>query len=53
VEKLAKLPAKEVLIAQVLGGIQAPLYGIVNVLAGTLRGVMNVLNARIKQLEEA
>ncbi len=53
VEKLAKLPSKEVLIAQVLGGIQAPLYGIVNVLAGTMRGVMNVLNARIKQLEEA
>lgn len=53
VEKLSKLPSKEVLIAQVIGGIQAPLYGIVNVLAGTMRGIMNVLNARIKQLEEA
>ena len=53
VEKLAKLPPKDVLIAQVLGGIQSPLYGIVNVLAGTMRGIMNVLNARIKQLEEA
>jgi len=53
VEKLAKLPPLEVLIAQVLGGIQSPLYGIVNVLAGPMRGLMNVVQARMKQLEEA
>jgi large subunit ribosomal protein L10 len=53
VERLAKLPSKEVLIAQVLGGLQAPLYGLVNVLAGSVRGILNVLQARMKQLEEA
>jgi large subunit ribosomal protein L10 len=53
VDKLAKLPSREVLIAQLLGGMQAPLYGLVSVLAGTMRGVMNVLQARMKQLEEA
>ncbi len=52
VDRLAKLPPKEVLIAQVLGGIQSPLYGIVNVLAGPIRGIMGVLNARMKQMEE-
>lgn len=53
VERLAKLPSREVLIGQVLGGIQAPLYGLVNVLAGPMRGIMGVLQARMKQLEEA
>ena len=53
VEKLARLPSKEVLIAQVLGGLQAPLYGLVNVLAGPVRGLAYVLQARIKQLEGA
>ena len=53
VEKLARLPSKEVLISQVLGGLQAPLYGLVNVLAGPVRGLAYVLQARIKQLEGA
>ena len=53
VETLAKLPSREVLIAQVMAGIQSPIYGLVNVLAGPIRGVMGVLQARIKQLEGA
>jgi len=53
VEQLAKLPPKEVLIAQVLGGLQAPLYGLVSVLAGPVRGLQTVLQGRMKQLEEA
>ena len=53
VDKLAKLPSKEVLIAQVLGGLQAPLYGLVTVLAGPMRGLATVLQGRMKQLEEA
>jgi large subunit ribosomal protein L10 len=53
VETLAKLPSREVLLAQVMAGMQSPIYGFVNVLSGTIRGVMNVLQARIKQLEEA
>jgi large subunit ribosomal protein L10 len=51
VRSLTSLPTREVLLAQVLGGIQAPISSLVNVLAGTVRGVMNVLSARIEQLE--
>jgi len=51
VESLAKLPSREVLISQVLAGMQSPIYGLVNVLAGPIRGIMGVLQARIQQLE--
>jgi large subunit ribosomal protein L10 len=43
VEALAKLPPKEVLIAQVLGGFNAPLTGLVNVLNGNIRGLVVAL----------
>lgn len=51
VESLARLPSREVLIGQVLAGMQSPIYGLVNVLAGPIRGIMGVLQARIQQLE--
>ena len=51
VEALASLPGREQLLGQVVGTMQAPISGLVNVLAGTVRGVMNVLNARIRQME--
>jgi len=50
VERLATLPPREVLLARVVGGIQAPLYGLVGVLAGTIRSLQNVLQARADQL---
>ena len=50
---LAKLPSKEILLAQVLGGIQSPMVNLVGCLAAPVRGVMGVLQARIKQLEGA
>jgi len=53
VETLARLPSKEVLISRVMAGMQSPIYGLVNVLAGPMRGFMGVLQARIKQLEGA
>jgi large subunit ribosomal protein L10 len=53
VETLARLPSKPVLISQVMAGMQSPIYGLVNVLAGPIRGIMGVLQARIKQLEGA
>lgn len=43
---LASLPTKEVLRAQLVGTIAAPISGFVNVLAGNIRGVLNVLSAR-------
>jgi large subunit ribosomal protein L10 len=51
IETLAKLPSKAVLISQVMAGIQSPIYGLVNVLAAPLRGMMGVLQARIQQME--
>jgi large subunit ribosomal protein L10 len=52
VQALTELPGKEQLRGQVVGALQAPISGLVNVLAGTLRGFMNVLNARVGQLEQ-
>jgi large subunit ribosomal protein L10 len=51
VEVLATLPAKEVLISQVMAGIQSPLVTLVSVLAAPVRDFMGVLQARIQQLE--
>ena len=45
VKNLAKLPSKEVLVAQALGGLNAPIQGFANVLSGTIRGLAVVLNA--------
>ncbi len=42
---LANLPSREELLAKVVGSIKAPVTGFVNVLAGNLRGLVNVLNA--------
>ena len=42
---LADLPSKDQLRAQVVGTIKAPITGFVNVLAGNLRGLINVFNA--------
>ena len=43
--EIAKLPPKEILLSKVVGGLQAPLYGFVNVLQGTLRKLVYALNA--------
>lgn len=45
VKNLAELPPREVLIAQVLGGFNAPIQGFANVLQGTIRGLAIALNA--------
>jgi len=50
-DTLAKLPSREILLAKVIGGMQSPVYGIVNVLAAPLRGLAQVLQGRIQQLE--
>ena len=47
---LADMPSRDMLLGQVVGTLQAPISGLVNVLAGTVRGLMNVLNARAEQL---
>jgi len=50
IKALASLPSKDMLRAQLVGTIGAPISGFVNVLAGNVRGVLNVLNARADQL---
>ena len=45
VEELAKMPPKEVLVAKVLGGLNAPISGFANVLSANLRGLVVALNA--------
>jgi large subunit ribosomal protein L10 len=51
VTTISKLPPREVLVAKVLGGIQGPLYGLLNQVNAPLRGLAFVLQGRIKQLE--
>ncbi len=43
--QLAKLPSREQLLAKLVGSINAPVSGFVNVLAGNLRGLVQVLNS--------
>ncbi len=51
VASLAMLPPQEVLLARLVGQLQAPLQALHNVLAAPLRGLIGVLNARMRQLE--
>lgn len=45
VTALSKLPTKQQLLGQLVGTLNAPVSGFVNVLAGNMRGLVNVLNA--------
>lgn len=45
VAELAKLPSKQELYARIVGSINAPVSGFVNVLAGNIRGLVTVLKA--------
>jgi len=52
IKDLANLPSREVLLAQVLAGIQAPLQGMVNVLQGPIRKLGYALE-EVRKLKEA
>jgi large subunit ribosomal protein L10 len=45
VKALAKLPSKEELLSKLVGTLNAPISGFVNVMAGNLRGLVQVLKA--------
>ena len=45
VKTLANLPPKEVLVSQVLRGLNGPVSGLVTVLNGTMKGLVVALNA--------
>jgi len=53
VEQLATLPSREELIAKVVGGIAAPLYGLANVLTGPIRGFVFTLDQIREQKAKA
>lgn len=52
ISALADLPSREVLLAQVLAGFQAPVSGFVNVMHGNLRNFACVINAIKEQKEQ-
>lgn len=51
VATIATLPSREVLLAKVMGGVQGPLYALMNQVNAPIRGLMTVLQERMKQLE--
>jgi large subunit ribosomal protein L10 len=51
VETLSTLPTREVLVSQVIRGIQSPIVTLVGLFGAPIRGIMGVLQARIQQLE--
>lgn len=53
VKALASLPPKEVLVAKLLGSMQSPIVGLVNVLQGSIRNLVYALEAVRKQKESA
>ena len=53
VARLATLPPQPVLVAQLLGNMQAPLYALASVLNGTIASLAYALQARLDQLQPA
>lgn len=53
VKALAALPPKEVLIAKMLGSMNSPIAGFVNVLQGSIRKVVYAIDAVRKEKESA
>jgi len=53
VQSIAELPSREQLLAQVLGGINAPARQTAGVVASGIRQVVNVLQAYVDKLEES
>ena len=53
VKTLASLPPKDVLLAQVLRGMNGPITGFVTVLNGTLKGLVVALNAIAEKQQQS
>jgi large subunit ribosomal protein L10 len=53
VKELANLPSREELLAKMLGSLNAPITGLVNVLNGNIRGLVVALNAIKEQKEKS
>jgi len=53
VQALADLPPKEMLIAQIMAGLNAPVSGVANALNANIRGLAAVLNAVAEQKQKS
>jgi large subunit ribosomal protein L10 len=53
IKALGEIPPREVLLAQVVGGFQAPISGLVGALQGTLRKLVYTVDAVRQQKESA
>lgn len=53
IKELAGLPSREVLLAKMLGSMMSPISGLANVLQGTIRNFVYVLEAVRKEKESA
>jgi large subunit ribosomal protein L10 len=53
IQALGEIPPRDVLLAKVVGGFQAPISGLVNVLQGTLRQLVYTVDAVRMQKESA
>ena len=53
IKALGDIPPREVLLAQVVGGFQAPIAGLVGALSGTLRSLVYTVDAVRRQKESA
>ena len=53
VSQLSTIPPREILIAEFMGKLKAPVVGLVSVLSAPLRGLVGILNARVQQVESA
>ena len=51
VARLAQLPPREQLLAQLMGQMQAPIHGLLRVLNGPLYGLATVLQRRVEQVQ--
>lgn len=49
IQALATIPGREELLGKIVGSMQAPIGGFVNVLGGNIRGLVQVLNAISKK----
>ena len=52
-EKISKLPGREDVLAQLVGNLNAPLYGLVNSLQGIVRNFVYALQAVAEKKEKA
>ncbi|MGB4213262.1 MAG: 50S ribosomal protein L10, partial [Dethiobacteria bacterium] len=51
IKELGEIPPREVLLARVCGGFQAPMAGLANVLQGNIRKLVYALDA-VRRLKE-